>query len=249
MGRSARGIDAVLRFASSIYSATIATMFPATCAGCGKVGDWFCDSCCLKLTPDVLEGCRRCGRRGASGNSCQRCESLFPSRMTWVRGGFVYEGVLRRAVQRFKYHGEYRRGYDLGKRLLASPEALQLVPDSGVDIVVPVPLHDRRMRMRGFNQAEILAEVIADWCEAPITQALIRVRDTHPQVRLRAHQRQENVRDAFAVDESFRESVAGARVILVDDVMTTGATLGSAAAALQRAGASKISGLTLARDR
>jgi ComF family protein len=249
MWRASRTLETVIGFASSFCSAVISAVLPATCAGCGRVGDWFCDACSQRLVADVVDGCRRCGRQAESTNSCPRCEALFPTRLRRVRAGFVYEGVLRRAVQRFKYHGEYRRGRDLGERLLARTEIRHLIPAGDVDMVIPIPLHVRRLRMRGFNQAEILASAIAERTNAPITPALNRVRDTYPQVQLQAHQRQENMENAFLVEESHREAVSGARVILVDDVMTTGATIGSAAAALQQAGAREIYGLTLARDR
>ena len=116
-------------------------------------------------------------------------------------------------------------------------------------MVVPVPLHPRRTRIRGFNQAEILAEAIAPGLDIPVVPALVRARDTQPQVRLRADQRRENVENAFAVDDGHLETLGGSRVLLVDDVLTTGATLGSAAAELQGAGVSRIYGLTLVRDR
>jgi ComF family protein len=172
---------------------------------------------------------------------------LFPTRLERVRSGFVYDEPIRSAIQRFKYNGEYQRGYDLAARL--SQHAERLLPVERIDTIAPVPLHPRRYRSRGFNQAEIIANQLGDHLGKPVLASLVRVRNTSPQVELSADERVQNLREAFAANDALLEHIEGSRVLLVDDVMTTGATIAAAAKALQDAGSGSLYGLTVARDR
>lgn len=219
---------------------------PETCAGCGVTGAWFCADCASSLARDGPPGCQRCGRSGIRRPDCRHCRSRFPLRLTRLRAGYAYDGAIRRAVQRFKYSREFARGRDLG-RLLASryPE---LMRDRSVDAIVPVPLHQRRYRERGFNQSQVLAEELRDVAGAPVVSAVRRIRHTPPQVQLRSHQRMSNLTDAFDVMEGYQHAIEGKRLLIVDDVTTTGATIASVALLLQRGGAKEILALALARE-
>ncbi len=119
---------------------------------------------------------------------------------------------------------------------------------TSIDFIVPVPLHPRRQRARGFNQAEILARPISELLDVPVVNAVARERNTAPQVRLRASERLENLARAFVVSEDMQDRIAGKSLLIIDDVMTTGATLSAVALALQEAGSGSIYGLTLARE-
>jgi competence protein ComFC len=163
-----------------------------------------------------------------------------------VRSGFVYDGPMRNAIQRFKYSGEYKRGYDLGDRL--AERVSELLPRHPIDLIVPIPLHTRRYRSRGFNQSLILAERIGTVAKVPAGEPLARKKNTYPQVRLTAEQRLENLNRAFEVVPEAKLEIQGKSLLLVDDVMTTGATLAAAALALQDAGAAAVYGVTLARE-
>ncbi len=168
-------------------------------------------------------------------------EPLPPSSILAGRASVgIYEGPLRDAVVRLKY--EDRRGLaeDLGALLAATLEGLQA--DWRPDVLVPVPIHGRRRRERGYNQAELLATVVGETCELPVRDALERVVDTLPQVGLGRIERQGNVRGAFKP----RSGVGpGRRPVLIDDVQTSGATLEEAARALRSAGAHSICALTV----
>jgi ComF family protein len=153
---------------------------------------------------------------------------------------------MRNAIMRFKYSGEYQRGYDLGERL--AERVSDLLPSRRIDLVVPIPLHKRRYRSRGFNQSAILAKCISATVSVPTGEPLARERNTSPQVRLTAEERLENLNRAFEVVPEAKSEIQGKSLLLVDDVMTTGATLAAAARELEDAGAAEVYGVTLARE-
>ncbi len=151
--------------------------------------------------------------------------------------------MLREAVHRLKYNGCTALAEPLGD-LMATYWMRNAMPS---DIVVPVPLHADRLRERGYNQAALLARALARRVGLTLDeQTLVRKRATAPQVDLDAEQRQENVRDAFLCTG---DRLANKRVLLIDDVCTTGATLEACAVALYQGGARSVQALTLARAR
>jgi ComF family protein len=198
--------------------------------------------------------CAACGRRGAEGVAlCAVCaESLVPAAPgAGPRAPYLYGGQLAVAIARFKFEGHPEVAGPLGALLApALGEALAALPPG--PLLVPVPLHPRRLRRREFNQALLLLRAARTALRragrgaapAPDVHALRRVRDTRPQVELGATARLANVAGAFRADP---RRVAGRDVLLVDDVLTTGATVGACAAALRAAGAARVEALTLAR--
>jgi competence protein ComFC len=153
----------------------------------------------------------------------------------------TYEGALRDLIHLYKY-GRIRTL----ARPLADLLAAALPRDERFDAVTPVPLHWRRQWQRGFNQSELLARVIARRSGIPVVRALRRTRATLTQAGLSNTRRRENVTAAFSARRA-ASRLAGKRVLLIDDVMTTGSTAASCAAALKRAGASRVALLTVAR--
>jgi len=183
---------------------------------------------------------------------CRACRADEPG-FDGARSFGLYAGRLRQAVLRVKFSGDERLGKRLGT-LLANPwDLLPWAGESDSPLIHPVPLHPSRWRERGFNQSELLAmglvralrrqrvgtgpQIERDW--------LRRKRATVPQTGLSVSARRENLRGAFEVVK--RDAVRGRRIVLVDDVMTTGATLSTCARTLKRAGAAQVMGLTLAR--
>ena len=154
-------------------------------------------------------------------------------------GAFEYGGSIAEAIRRFKYEGRSELGRPLGRAL--SRELLRDPPS--VDVVVPVPLHWRRRRTRGYDQAALLAKQVSRALGVPLSlRALRRTRPTPRQAGLSRRERLRNVRHAF----SCRPLVGAPRVLLIDDVSTTGATLAAAAGALAAAGAADVVARTLA---
>ena len=153
------------------------------------------------------------------------------------------EGTLQTAIHRFKYSNVRALATPLGKLAI---EYLSSNP-LPMDVVVPVPLHRRRLRERGYNQAALLAKEIGASVDLPvIDDVLLRIKSTMPQVGLGAAQRRDNVKGAFRCTNT---SLAGLSVLLADDVCTTGATLEACSAALRDTGVKLVWGLVLARER
>lgn len=157
---------------------------------------------------------------------------------------FEYGGAMATAIGRLKYGDRADLGPRLGRAMLPAAERLA----GKVDVVVPVPLHPRRLAERGYNQAALLARPVTRALGArSAPRALVRHRDTPRQAQLDRAERLVNVRQAFAV--THRASIRGARVLLVDDVRTTGATLEACTTALEAAGARDVLALVLAQRR
>jgi ComF family protein len=148
---------------------------------------------------------------------------------------------LRNGIHRLKYEGEPARAASLAPLLFAAAADFP-----NLDALVPAPLHRSRLKRRGYNQADLLAAPVAERLGRPLVQCLARTRPTRQQVRLDADARRDNVEGAFAVPEP--TVVSGRRLLLVDDVITTGSTLNACADALHGVGAAWVGVLTLARD-
>lgn len=187
--------------------------------------------------------CERCGVTlpswrviSTASASCARCRRR-PGDIVRSRAVGPYTGTLRAIVHALKYDGYRSLARVLGR--LLREHGSEVI--GAADIAVPVPLHRRRARERGFNQAEDLAREIG----LPVVCALRRVRATPSQTSLPAARRHANVRDAFALRRGI--DVRGRRILIVDDVCTTGATMEACARVLRRAGAADVSALTAAR--
>jgi ComF family protein len=214
-----------------------------------------CPACAADFRPVDSPFCTRCGlmfrSREGPDHRCGLCVS-DPPRFATARSFGVYDGVLLTLIHRFKYNGKIGLADPLG-RLLFDEFHRQWQPGD-IDAVVPVPLHIRRFRKRGYNQAHLLIRRWRDWAEGGQTDgadpavdrdALVRRRRTDRQVGMSREEREANIRGAFSVPRPDR--VAGRRILLVDDVMTTGATADECARVLLAAGAERVDLLTLAQ--
>lgn len=213
-------------------------LFPPRCVGCGQAGERWCAACAETVQPLIAPLCEVCGDISATG-LCPRCARQRPA-YTALRSWAVFAGPVRHALHRLKYRRDLGAADVLARHLAAVFRRT----DWNVDWVVPIPLGARRLRERGYNQAALLARPLAWQLERPLRPGVLqRVRETRSQVGLDREARRRNVREAFRA----AAAVAGRRVLLVDDVATTGATLEAAATALRRAGAVDVFALTVAR--
>jgi len=218
-------------------------IFPPHCVACHREGDyWCCD--CRKDVPLIIPPlCDQCGQPVSAPGRCVACHE-YPTVIDGIRSVAWFDGTLRDAIHAFKYQGLTVLGQHLGELLAQGWERLR--PEG--DVIVPVPLHGKRLRERGYNQSALLARELGRHAGVPVLEgALNRVRETLPQVDLDAGQRWNNVREAFRCDNE--DSIRGRAVLLIDDVCTTGATLIACAEALRPHGPASVWALTLARAR
>ena len=205
-----------------------------------------CFGAMARLQPPV---CEVCGEpfdpRAASAPQCAVCR-MARRRFTVGRSAAYYEGPLVQVIWRYKYHCQMVLAEPLARLMVAAlyDSAAALDPET-IDVVCAVPLHPSRLRERGFNQSELLAEHVAAAISRPLCPLLERTRPTLPQVDLPPQSRAANVRNAFAPNP--RETIQGQRVLLIDDLFTTGATISECARALRRAEAAELRVFTLAR--
>jgi ComF family protein len=205
--------------------------------------DPLCGACWEGLERIAPPWCRCCGAPLGVEGLCGACRSRRP-RFAYARAALLYGDLVREAIHAFKFGGRRGLANPLGDLLAGL--GLAALPGAAPDLLVPVPLHPRRARERGYNQALLLARRLERAWGVPVAaDALLRAVPTLPQADLDAAARRRNVRDAFAVRRP--ELIAGRHVLLVDDVLTTGATAGECARSLYRAGAAAVGVLTVAR--
>ncbi len=223
-------------------------VFPPRCAGCQRSGQSFCDFCAQNVSPAPPQLlCRGCGWQlstamAVRGEPCANCATP----LAMIRAATLHVPPLAPAIHAFKYQARVELAPGLARYLRAAAmEEPWPTIMARLDGIVPVPLHEERLRVRGYNQAGLLARYFAYETSIPVLDGAIRrVRETPTQVGLHARERVENVRDAF---EAAPGHVRGNALLLVDDVFTTGSTMRECAGALREAGASAVFGLVLSQ--
>ena len=217
-------------------------LFPPHCLGCGREGDFLCIRCCRALPRLLPPLCPKCSRPLVQEDRCPICQR-WRLEINSIRSPFLFQGVVRQAIHQLKYNNFKALAFPLAQ-LLAEYVETRPLP---VEVIVPIPLHPCRLRQRGYNQSALLARELGRLTSLPVVEdSLSRLRDTPAQVRApNAEIRRSNVVGVFACRD---EKLKGKQVLLIDDVCTTGATLDSCAIALNRAGASSVWGLALARE-
>jgi ComF family protein len=226
----------------TIGRAALDLLYPPRCALCGRSGALVCDACADSLPRADGARCNDCWLPLRSGGPCRACAE-HPLALTRLRSAFRYEGEVRRLVHAFKFGGQNGLAPSLGALLTDTYVSHHLE----AAVIVPVPLTGMRRRTRGYNQASLMAQELGRALDLPVVDALTRRRFPGAQASsATAVERWRNVAGAFSVARP--EAVADKRVLLVDDVATTGATLDACARELLAAGAASVSGLTLARE-
>jgi ComF family protein len=225
-----------------LFSSFLDLIFPPRCTFCDSFSrDPICSKCKDSVRFISPPFCNICGipfrSEAVSNHTCGECMKKRRY-FSWARGVLVYNDVSANAIQRFKYGRDTTYSKALGSIISSYPDL------EGFDVIIPVPLHVRRLRERGFNQSLLLAKEVGKRCRIPVDPfALKRIRWTEPQVNLSGKDRKINVKGAFKVHGDLK----GKRVLLVDDVYTTGATVGECSKVLKKSGAKDVCILTLAR--
>jgi len=217
-------------------------LFPQWCVGCGKEGEFICPSCRRSLPRVMPPLCPRCGKPRPSGTLCPTCVS-WQAEIDGIRSPFRFDGVMRQAIHQLKYRNLRALAEPLAK-LLNDYLATNPIPG---EVLVPVPLHQKRLRERGYNQSSLLAKELGKLTNLPVVDdCLIRQRHAPPQARSSTvEERRRNVAEAFVCRD---HRLQDKQVLLIDDVATSGATLDAGAAALKATGATSVWGLVLARE-
>jgi ComF family protein len=221
------------------WNTAIDWLLPPRCAGCGSLGANWCPDCEENLRRLPVLICERCGLPKTKEIDCKACSANHYV-FTAARSYAVYQGPVRKAILQLKR----RRDERLGEAFAEHLSSIFAATDWSPDLIVPISLASSRQQRRGFNQAALLAKPLAARLGKPYDETMLaRNRETRPQFDLPRAQRWTNVGNVFAASERVR----GLSVLVVDDIMTTGATLSSAASALVGQGAVAVYGLTAAR--
>jgi ComF family protein len=218
-------------------------LFPRCCIQCHAGGSSFCARCRTTLPYFAPPVCPGCGDPQAEGHICRHCR-YEPLTLSGLRAFSDYTEPLRSIIHAFKYRGNTLLGESLGTLLTETYLRHQMA----ADLIVPVPLHAERFRQRGYNQAQLLAACCARQLHLPLaTDLLMRTRTTATQVTLKAQDRRINLRGAFHYQEKITtQLLLNRKILVIDDVCTTGATLEACANLLFAAGAKEVWGLVLA---
>lgn len=218
-------------------------LYPQTCYFCGKIcRDSMCPECAKKVEYIEEPRCKRCGKpiRYAEKEYCHDCaEHTF--RYEQGKSIWLHKGPVRWSVYQFKYHNRRIYAEFYAKewwRLYGSK-----LKEWDIDVIIPIPLHPKRRRKRGYNQSEILATELGKHCGIPVERkAVARVINTRPQKELNDKARKKNVEEAFCVTKYWKHA---RNVLLIDDIYTTGNTIDSVASILREKGAEKVYFLTI----
>src|SRR6266576_6477549 len=233
-----------------LLEAAVSLLYPPICTLCGgktRAGEYLCEQCEAKAMRIVAPFCQQCSEpfEGAIATvfTCANCAHrtiYFDAAVAAYRG----RGIVRQIIHEFKYGRQIHLRHLVGRWLNSALDDERL-RQSHFDVIVPVPLHPARQRERGFNQAGLLAELLSAQTSIRCKPLLERTRYTTTQTALDRSERMENLHNAFRLRKN--ANVRGLRVLLVDDVLTTGSTLNECARVLKRAGALSVLAATAAR--
>jgi ComF family protein len=218
-------------------------LFPPSCISCKAANSWLCQNCLSRIPFITAPVCKRCGTSLAvEAQVCKQCKNNPLQDIDGIRAASYFENnPIRPAIHFLKYRNHRAVASVLASILADAYRTYQLA----ADMIVPVPLHLSRLRERGYNQSELLAKAVSNILHLSVnTSTLQRTRQTKSQMTLGVNERHQNVAEAFTCDNL---DLSGQKVLLIDDVCTTGSTLDACAHALKKSGVAAVWGLTLAK--
>lgn len=213
-------------------------IFPKRCVSCGKWGKYFCNICFRKLHYIEFQICPYCGKRAIDGMTHYKCRKVYG--LDGLYAPLYFRGAIKKAIHLIKFD----HVSDLISSLITV--AFPYFPKylAGFDLLIPVPLHRKREKERGYNQSRLIAKNIGERFRIPVVNLLIRGKYTQAQANLKLVDRRENIKNVF--EFSSRLDISGKSIILVDDVATSRLTLIECAKVLKRNGAVTVWGLVIA---
>lgn len=255
------------------FKVIINTLFPIECCVCGKEDVWTCDSCIVEIKSNSISFCPACGSGNNYFRFCEQCRKKFHLEGVWIASEYKNKQISH-LIKSMKYGFAKEVGNSLAlflsffledlfrqaslssflsgnefipKKFQAILKTPKIMTDAlSNTIIIPVPLHIRRMKWRGFNQSEIIAQELSKITDiATDNKNLIKTKNNRPQTKLMAADRKQNAKDAYAWQG---KNIKNKNIILLDDVCTTGATLNECAKVLKKNGAGEIWGLVLAKN-
>lgn len=221
-------------------------LFPPNCVHCKAADSWLCSTCLANISFITTSVCERCGTPASNDTapSCVQCRNHSLQYIDGIRAAAYFEdNPIRSAIHSLKYRNHRALALALSEILGDTYQRY----DFYVDVIVPVPLHRSRVKERGYNQSELLANQLGSLLGLPVNSVTLqRTRKTKAQMTLGVEERYKNVAGAFVCCD---QQLVKQKIILIDDVTTTGSTLDACAAALKRGGVTSVWGLTLAKAR
>lgn len=239
-------INKVAGIVKTLHSVVVDLLFPTACVGCDSFGPWLCEDCSKNIGIPI-DICIFCNEKTLHGITCGDCRKHNKLSGIISVGGYK-NPILRNAVHTLKFSGVRDMAEPLGD-LLAKSILQTLGSDLSGFTLVPLPLHKKRERERGFNQSALLANRISSLLSLPVANILVRKKATTPQASLDSKMvnlRQENIADAFIINPEFKEKIPS-KIIIVDDVATSGSTITEATKVLSEKGAKEIWGAVICR--
>ncbi|MDH4330380.1 MAG: ComF family protein [Candidatus Moranbacteria bacterium] len=228
------------------------TLFPVSCISCGKNDVWLCRDCIKTIKLNHKQLCPICEKlQSINGETCHKCQGKNSLDGLLVCTDYRENKILKKAIHLYKYRFVKDIFKPLGK-IMHKKLAYSSLPIP--DIIIPVPLHSKRLRWRGFNQCELLARYISmhltPGMEIPLyCDVLLRKKHTNPQMSIKNYQeRKANLQNAFEVSKN-NQILKGKNILLVDDISTTGSTLFECAKTLKKRNAKKVFAIVLARPK
>lgn len=230
-----------------IFQLLVDSIYPRRCTFCdcvlGRKERYLCKTCRNKIPSPITEPrCKTCGKplRCEEKEYCYDCDQRIQSYEAGI-GIFLYQGIMKEAVMRFKFQGRKEYGMFLGK--LMNLYAADFIKNIHPDMIVPVPIHRKKQSRRGYNQAEVLAQIVSKGFSIPIrTDLVLRKKFTKAQKELNRNERKKNIKKAFQVK---KEAGKYKRILIIDDIYTTGTTINEMAQELKSSGVEEVYFLVL----
>lgn len=217
-------------------------LFPKYCVGCKKLGSYLCPACEKKLELITVQNCPVCGRKSLTGITHPSCKNQYS--LNGSTSIFNYKNPVKQAVHQIKYRlvkDEIKTFVDLMLKFLPKKYPT-------FDLIIPIPLHPKKLKERGFNQSLEISKILSQNLNIPLClNTLVRIKYTKPQFGLKSQERRENIKMAFSIKNP--EKIFNKTILLIDDVATTYSTLNEAAGVLKQSGASFVWSLTLAHGK